>query len=57
MTQLNQRVSVGFNDREWEKIQLLKMKYFDKSYAEVVKMLILQSLDMDEQEAGDDPDH
>ena len=57
MTQLNQRVSVGFNDREWEKIQLLKMKYFDKSYAEVVKMLILQSLDMAEQEAGDDPDH
>ena len=57
MTQLNQRVSVGFNDREWEKIQLLKMKYFDKSYAEVVKMLILQSLDMDEQGAGDDPDH
>ena len=26
MTQLNQRVSVGFNDKEWEKIQLLKMK-------------------------------
>ncbi len=56
MTQLNQRVSVGFNDKEWEKIQLLKMKHFDKSYAEVVKMLILQSLDMDEQEAGNDPD-
>jgi len=55
MTQLNQRVSVGFNDKEWEKIQLLKMKHFDKSYAEVVKMLILQSLDMDEQEAGNDP--
>ena len=50
MTQLNNRVSVGFTDKEWETIQLLKMRYFDKSYAEVVKMLILRALEMDEQD-------
>lgn len=48
MTQLNNRVSVGFTDEEWVKIQLLKMKHFDKTYSQVVKDLILRSLDEDE---------
>lgn len=46
MTQLNQRVSVGFNDDEWDRIQELKQIYFDKTYAQVVKDLILKGLDI-----------
>lgn len=49
MTQLNNRVSVGFTDEEWDKIQLLKMRHFDKTYSQVVKDLILRSLDEDEE--------
>ena len=48
MAQLNNRVSVGFTDEEWDKIQLLKMRYFDKTYSQVVKELIIRSLDEDE---------
>ena len=50
MTQLNNRVSVGFTDEEWERIQNRKREHFDKSYAQVVKELILQRLDDIEQE-------
>lgn len=49
MTQLNNRVSVGFTDEEWKRIQSRKQKHFDKTYSQVVKELILQGLELIEQ--------
>ena len=55
MTQLNNRVSVGFTDEEWERIQSRKQKHFDKTYSQVVKELILQGLDLVEQKEKASP--
>lgn len=49
MTQLNNRVSVGFTDEEWDEIQKLKMKHYDKTYSQVVKDLILSGLKIDQE--------
>lgn len=55
MTQLNNRVSVGFTDDEWARIQSRKQKHFDKTYSQVVKELILQGLDLVEQKEKASP--
>ena len=44
MTLLNNRISIGFTDAEWEQIQDLKRERYDKTYSQVAKELLLEGL-------------